>query len=237
MAPNAIRKSRLLHGRGEQALDELARAHLDDDVADAPHPRRHEVEPEQARHQKVDVARAGRGDACVGDRRRVLAAVGALQHVVDDGARQAALGPRRVVLVGARVAPGTTTMATLPVRSASRACAASRSSTVTSLDACSAWNTSCGAVARLHRGPHRLGRTVAEGDAERHRQHDGEHEGPEDGRRLAIEAAPARQRELPQRRLRGGYSRSCLPVSATNTSSSVAWCVDSRRSGAPSVLR
>ncbi len=172
MAPNGEQEVALLHRRGEQALEELARAHLDDDVADAPHAPRHEVHADQAGHEEVDVARArARSRARRRPARRIRAAVGALQDVVDDGARQAALGPRRVVLGRCAVAPGTTTIATLPVRSASRArVGVEELDAAPPCDACSACEHRVGAVARLHRGPHRLGRPVAEGDAERDRR-------------------------------------------------------------------
>ena len=202
-------KVALPHRRGQQALDELARAHLDDHVADAPHARGHEVEPEQAGHEEVDVARARLGHARVAHRRRVLAPVGALQDVVDDRARQAALGPRRIELVGAN---GAGHDDALPGKAGhdddghlAGAQGFVRGGLVEELDLDLARGLQrvehlVRAVAALDRRPHRLGRPVAKGDAERHRQHDGKHEGPEDRRRLAIEAAPARQRQLPQGR-------------------------------------
>ena len=48
--------------RGDQPLQQVAVARDDQREADAPHAGAHEVHAEQARHQEVDVARAGLGD-------------------------------------------------------------------------------------------------------------------------------------------------------------------------------
>ena len=171
-ARTTSRKSRAAHRRGDEALEQLARAHLDDREADAPQAARHQVHAEQARDEEVDVARAGLGHArVVRPAVGIDAARGALQGVVDDAARaDAALGARRVEAVGARRAPGaTTTSATLPVRSAcARRCRRRAHETCTSrLLAERAPARSSAPRARLDRDPDRLGRLVAEGDAER----------------------------------------------------------------------
>ncbi len=83
----------------------------------------------------------------------------------------------------------------------------------------------------------RLGCPGAEGDAERERQQDGKHEDPEHRLGLAQQLAQLDQDELPQwieaHRDQPHSSRRWRPVSDTNTSSSVAWCVARRRRSTP----
>ena len=78
-----------------EALEQLAVARDHQREADAPHARAHEVHAEQARHQEVDVARAGLGHARVRPASKASCAAGrALQRGVDRQARGAALGLR-----------------------------------------------------------------------------------------------------------------------------------------------
>ena len=62
------------HGRGDEALEQLFLAGLDDGKAEAPHGRAHEVHAEEAGDYEVDVAGAGFVDELVGGREGVAAA-------------------------------------------------------------------------------------------------------------------------------------------------------------------
>src|SRR5207249_9539917 len=75
---------------------------VDDRVPDAPDARRQQVQAEEARKQKIDVARPLLGDERVADRRGVLAAGRLLHGAVDLETGQARIGTGRVVPVDDR---------------------------------------------------------------------------------------------------------------------------------------
>ena len=189
------------HGRGDEALEQPLLPGIHDGKAHAPDAASHEVHPEQARHQEVDVAGAplvhqlGRSPAPdrVGPR---LAAT----HRPPAGARSGSrAGCRRSGTPPAR-RPGTTTNATSPVRSASAAAESLRTETWSSASAAQRVRQPGRARVRRHdRHAGALGRPVSEGDAESRRQQHGEDEDPEHRLRLAEELAIAHPGELDQR--------------------------------------
>ena len=87
------------HGRGHVALEQLALAIVDESESHAPHAGVHQVHAEQARNQKVDVARAGLAGSLRGGGQRIRAAGGGLQGVVGLRAGQDALGACGIVAV------------------------------------------------------------------------------------------------------------------------------------------
>ena len=80
------------HGGGDEALQQVALPRYDQREADAPHACAHEVHPEQARHQEIDVARARLGQLRVPGGEGVRSPRGALQCRVHRQPRGAALG-------------------------------------------------------------------------------------------------------------------------------------------------
>ena len=114
---SASKKSRRGMGVATNRLSSLAIRKLTSKEADAPEPAPHGVEPDQARDQEVDVARARLADVDVFGLARVGATCGLLQDVVDCLAGRGGLGPRRVVAIGPRLASpsGSMTSGVLPV--------------------------------------------------------------------------------------------------------------------------
>ena len=87
------------HGRGHEALEQLALPHVYQGEADAPHSRVHQVHAQQAGNQEVDVARPRLGVRDARGRNGILASRGGLQHVVHLGVGEHAFRPRRIVMV------------------------------------------------------------------------------------------------------------------------------------------
>jgi hypothetical protein len=137
----------------------------------------------------------------------VAAAGGALQEIVDDGAGEAALGARGIVAVRRRIAGDDDDR---DAAGAERGLGGGRGEHLRRHLAAGGERGAhpLGPRAGLDGRPHRLGWAAPEGDAERDGEQHREGEGPEDGGRLAEEAADAREGELHERRAReGGLAR------------------------------
>jgi hypothetical protein len=188
------------HRGREHPLDELLRAHLDDEVPDPPHAALHQVEADEPGDQEVDVASTRLGHTLVGHGQRISASRGALQDVVDGRAREPRLGTRLVESIGDGIAGhhderhlSGAQLARRLVRRSDGRLHARRSQR-------------CQGILRPWpvldvdhdglRGP------VAKGDPERHREDHREAECPEQSARLAEEEPEARERELDQGRTR-----------------------------------
>ena len=165
---------------------------------DTPDPAAQEVHAQQPGDKEVDIARPRRDGAVVQHRDQIFAPAGALQRIVHLEPRETALRPRRVVAIHNRI-PGKD-----QDRHATRLEAQPRGGGIE--------HGGYEARRRRERRGHRavagpghdadlqLSRPgVAEGEAEREREHDGKAEHPEDRLGLAVELAHARQRELVHR--------------------------------------
>ena len=215
------------HRRGDEQLEELAGALLDEREAHRPHAGAHQVHAHQAGHQEVQVARAARLDQLLARRQRVAAPGGALQRRVDFQARLPALGAGGIEPVGRGVGGthhegqaavgegplglrGRQDLGHQPRRGGERGARL------------------LGAGARFDPDRQRLGRLVAEGDAQGDGEEDREDEDPEDRLRLAQELDHARPGELIERRpeqARRAFAHPpsrARPACARKTSSSVA---------------
>ena len=224
------------HRRREHALDELLRAHLDDEVADAPHAARHErqARPGPGRGSRCS-ARPGSVTRSSVTARDVGAAVGALEAVVDEQARHARLGAGLVVAVGARRS-GHTTSDDLAGAQIARAAASTstidvdlrprerrRACVRPSGPATTATRTGSGGLLRkaMPRATARMtGKPKVQKSALGSRKK---------RRKRASVSSTSAERS----RGRAAQSRRPLPVSETNTSSSVAWRVERRSSARP----
>ena len=113
------------HRCRDQTLEQpLLPARIHDGEAQAPDPAAHQVHTQQPRHQEIDVARPrARCTAAPCTATGSPPAGRPLERIVHQQSRRAALGPLVIVAVFHRSprAPGTTTSATRPVRSASAA--------------------------------------------------------------------------------------------------------------------
>src|SRR6266705_3175277 len=188
----------LAHRRRHVALQQLLGARLHDREAHPPQAASHEVHAEEAGDEEIDVARPRLRDALVAHHRGICPTVRALHRRVHLEAREAALGAGRVVAVHDRItgrhAEGDATGAKLEPRlpriehgdGEARRCAQRRRER---------------AVSRppQHRHPQLARPPVAERNAEREGEHDGNPEHPEDRLRLAVELAHPGEGELPQR--------------------------------------
>ena len=188
------------HRRRQHALDELPRPHIDDEVSDAPHAARHQVEPDEPGDEKIDVAGAALGYAFVDRAAHVLSPIGALQPIVDHRAREARFGTRVVVAIRARFArddhEDDPSDAEIFVRGGG---VFDRGFHLVRLER---REEALGPRSRFDRDAHGLGRAVPEGGAERDGEDDREAERPEDGARLAEEHPEAREGQLHDRRAR-----------------------------------
>ena len=179
-------------------LEQLPLPGLHDRESDAPDPAAQQVHAQQPGNEEVDVARPRRNGAVISNHDEIFAPTGTLQRVVHFEPRQTALRARRVVAIHHRV-PGNDQQ---------------RHATGLETQACSGGIEHGGHQAR--RGRERRGHRavtgprhdtdlqlprpgVAEGQAEREREHDRKAEDPEHRFRLAVELAHARQRELVHR--------------------------------------
>src|SRR5581483_4106830 len=87
------------HGSGDKPLQQFALTHVDERESYPPHARVHQVHPQQARDEKVDVAGARlAGNSCAGGN-GILAAGYRLQSVIHLRACQNAFRTRRVVAI------------------------------------------------------------------------------------------------------------------------------------------
>ena len=186
------------HGRGHQALHEVLAPGIHDGESHAPDGAAHQIHPQQAGDQEIDVAGPRLAHELVGGGNRIDAAGGPLDRAIRQQARRAAFRIGVVISVDhAAAGPGAASSATLPLRNASSAAAAGNSATSSSFS----WRSdcaSCGVTAAIlstSAGP------VAEGDAEAGGQQDGEDEYPEQGFRLAHEFQKPHQGQLRQRML------------------------------------
>ena len=156
------------------------------------------VNPTSPGIRKVDVARARLGYALVGDGRRIDAPLGTLQEVVHEEPRQPPFGPSVVVPVGSR---GT---GHHDQNHLAHTQVVARRGDVLDGDPHvirrerPAYGLGAFSSGDSH-DTHRLGGTVAKGDAEGDREHDRKTEGPEDRARLAEKEAEADERQLGER--------------------------------------
>src|SRR6185503_16384160 len=227
------------HRAGDQPLEQLSHARLHNRESDPPHARAHDVEPDDARYQPVHVARTGYLHRFFARRPRVGPPRRVLERLVNEQPRDAALVARRIESIRRRT--GRDDEKVNFAFTQRTGLAARRHLTdghawrvferfpnpVRSIPRFDANN--CGPAA-----------TAGKCNRERYRYQNREDERPEDCFRFAGEFAEPCERQLDQRVPRSAAvegrihsSRRCLPVSATNTSSSVPWCVITR--GAPSV--
>ena len=189
------------HGRGHQALHEVLAAGIHDGESHAPDGAAHQIHPQQAGDQEIDIARPRLAHELVGEGNRIDAAGGPLDRAIRQQARRAAFGIGVVIAVDhAAAGPGAASSATLPARNASSAAAAGNCCHIEELILAER-------LRQLRRDggdfEHVRG-AVAEGDAEAGGQQDGEDEYPEQGFRLAHEFQKPHQRQLRQRMLPPG---------------------------------
>src|SRR6185503_8142502 len=171
--------------------------------SDAPDPAAEQVHAQQARNEKIDVARAWRRCPNIARDEAVRATLGPLQHVVDFEPGPSALRPRRVVPVDERVAMGARYH---EQRDASRAQPRERRRGIEHARGeprgrVEDRGNDAVALARLHADLELAGPGIPKREAERKREHDGKPEDPEYCLGLTIELAHARERELEHRML------------------------------------
>ena len=142
----------------------------------SPHRRAHQVHPQQPRHNKVDVARAGLVHQLIFCRDRIAAPCRNLNRAVRDHPRYPRIGIRVVVPVHHAFPPSMASSTMLPVARARVPAASSISVARNPLSAASA----CDELRRRRAHRQHIRRPVAKRDPQPQRKQNGKNKDPED---------------------------------------------------------